>query len=566
MRTLSCLLLAVVPVSAVAAAPPADSQPASAPPPRGVLVDFTATWCGPCQEMSPIVKRLWREGHPVRKVDIDASPELARKFNITGIPAFVLLVDGKEVARVVGRTSETNLRQMLAQIPPAGVPAANVAAAEPARPAVLPASSPAASPRASVPAAATPVRNFPATYATADFEEPVIRANFDRAAGPERIRAAEAVVGDPLAASARIRVKDKNGVNLGSGTIVDSLPGRTVVLSCGHIFRDLEQDSTIEVDVFHDGRFETFLGKVLRYDLEGDVGLISIPTGGRLPVCRVAGAAGKVAVADRVTSIGCGKGDPPSAMPVQVTRLNRYIGPENIECTGVPIQGRSGGGLFDSQGRVVGVCIAADNRDQRGLYAGLAPIHDLLDRCELSDAYRPTAAVGALAAASSVNDQPAVREAAAAVADGEFVAPAAVAVASPPGRHPAVKPAPADEDPFQDEARDAAVAEALASAGDAEVICIIRAHDDPQANSRVVIINRASPKFVSYLTGELAEQPQTVAHRASEERIAADVRAARKPAAEPEDRPRAAAGAAATEEHAADRGEDAPPQPYRRSR
>ncbi|MEX0716016.1 MAG: thioredoxin domain-containing protein [Planctomycetaceae bacterium] len=543
MRTSSRLLLAAALCASLFAAASAAAEPLS---PRGVLIDFTATWCGPCQEMSPIVKRLWREGYPVRKVDIDSRPELARKFGISGIPAFVLLVDGEEVARVVGRTSETKLRQMLAMIPAAtagGTNPAHIAAAEqPSRPAAsLPVSSPAPSSPRTVPVS-TPARSVPATFASADFEEPVIRANLDRGDGVDRVDAAARVIGDPLAASVRLRVKDKKGVNFGSGTIVDSRPGRTVILSCGHIFRDIDQDATIEVDVFENGRVETYLGQVLRYDLEGDVGLLTVPTDGWLPVCAIADPAHKIAMSEQATSIGCGKGDPPSESRVRVTRINRYVGPENVECTGVPIQGRSGGGLFDSAGRVVGVCIAADNRDQRGLYAGLAPVHDLLDRCELTYLYRP------------VDDADARIAVAASAERDEFVAPAAVdspssiAAAATPARNVAAvesreavaavardpyrsaslsdpeRSPVASREPSPSPANDheAALAEALRTAGDAEVICIIRSHDDPQSNSRVVIINRASPKFVSYLTGEIAEQPRAVSHRAPADATAAE--------------------------------------------
>src|SRR5207342_389065 len=45
-----------------------------------VLLDFTATWCGPCQQMSSIVSRLERQGYPIRKVDVDQEPDLAAKY------------------------------------------------------------------------------------------------------------------------------------------------------------------------------------------------------------------------------------------------------------------------------------------------------------------------------------------------------------------------------------------------------------------------------------------------------------------------------------------------------
>ena len=82
--------------------------------------------------------------------------------------------------------------------------------------------------------------------------------------------------------------------------------------------------------------------------------------------------------ADRVVSIGCSQGEPPSVERLRVTVLNRYLGPDTIECTGVPGQGRSGGGLFTTAGSVVGICTNADPHDHRGVYAGLKPIHELL--------------------------------------------------------------------------------------------------------------------------------------------------------------------------------------------
>jgi len=70
-----------------------------------VVLDFSATSCEPCQQMSPIVARLQRQGYDIRTVDIDDNPDLARKFRIRSIPAFVRLVNGREETRVVGATT-----------------------------------------------------------------------------------------------------------------------------------------------------------------------------------------------------------------------------------------------------------------------------------------------------------------------------------------------------------------------------------------------------------------------------------------------------------------------------
>ena len=88
----------------VFAADPADTPRHTANAPQGVLLDFTATWCGPCQQMAPIVSKLERQGFPVRKVDIDQHKALAQQYNVSSIPCFVLVVNDREVTRIVGQT------------------------------------------------------------------------------------------------------------------------------------------------------------------------------------------------------------------------------------------------------------------------------------------------------------------------------------------------------------------------------------------------------------------------------------------------------------------------------
>ena len=80
-----------------------------------VLLDFTATWCQPCQAMAPAVDQLVAAGLPVRKVDIDREPQLAAQFRVTGVPCFVMLVNGQEVDRESGVTSPARLKQMLSR-------------------------------------------------------------------------------------------------------------------------------------------------------------------------------------------------------------------------------------------------------------------------------------------------------------------------------------------------------------------------------------------------------------------------------------------------------------------
>lgn len=77
-----------------------------------VLLDFTATWCGPCQTMKPTIHSLERAGYAVRVVDVDREPELANQFQVSTIPTYVLLVDGQEAARMRGIVSQTQLERL----------------------------------------------------------------------------------------------------------------------------------------------------------------------------------------------------------------------------------------------------------------------------------------------------------------------------------------------------------------------------------------------------------------------------------------------------------------------
>ena len=80
-----------------------------------VLVDFWATWCGPCQMTGPILDELATK-HPeikVGKINVDEQPELATQFKIDAIPALIVFKGGKAAAQTVGLQPIENIEQLL---------------------------------------------------------------------------------------------------------------------------------------------------------------------------------------------------------------------------------------------------------------------------------------------------------------------------------------------------------------------------------------------------------------------------------------------------------------------
>lgn len=80
-----------------------------------VLIDFWASWCGPCKMMSPVVDQIADDmGASARvcKINIDEQPELAGKYNVMSIPTFILFKDGKEINRTIGAMPREELAKL----------------------------------------------------------------------------------------------------------------------------------------------------------------------------------------------------------------------------------------------------------------------------------------------------------------------------------------------------------------------------------------------------------------------------------------------------------------------
>ncbi len=82
------------------------------------VVDFFATWCGPCKMLAPILSDVEKEVSDVAfiRVDVDQEPDLARRFGIMSIPTLVFLKNGEEVIRTVGLQRKPELLAKLAEL------------------------------------------------------------------------------------------------------------------------------------------------------------------------------------------------------------------------------------------------------------------------------------------------------------------------------------------------------------------------------------------------------------------------------------------------------------------
>ncbi len=81
-----------------------------------VLVDFSATWCGPCKMLSPIVDKLADETvgkYKICKIDIDDSPAITSRFGVRGVPTVLVFKGGAVKGQHVGLTNKERLVQLL---------------------------------------------------------------------------------------------------------------------------------------------------------------------------------------------------------------------------------------------------------------------------------------------------------------------------------------------------------------------------------------------------------------------------------------------------------------------
>lgn len=428
-----------------------------------VLLDFYSPSCGPCIQMEPTIRRLQTEGYPVQKVDVTKNPQLAARYGVSTVPSFIVQSQGRVIGRVNGATSYSRLRGMFdaagyklatdinrvrGQSPDTSQQKTSFSKLSPSKPRTAP-----------------PLL----TKVSAKMED----------ATSLRQRAMQATV--------RLKVEDPTGYNFGTGTIIDVHGEEALILTCGHIFRDSAGKGKITVDLVAEGARGPVVGQLIAYDdSRRDIGLVAIRPGVKLEPAQVAPGSYRATSGNRVFSIGCDFGKAAKLVESEITSINRYVGPSNIEVRGRPAEGRSGGGLFSKEGYLIGVSHLADPTDNEGIYGGLEIIHEQLVQIKHDHIFRR--AETALAAKEKETAAP-----------QEFRQTSLAKVGNPPPM-PKTMPRQSDWDSLK-KSRASTPSDAVFAHGRAtEIICIVRTKDNPRG--RVIVLDRPSPELLDRIARE----------------------------------------------------------------
>jgi hypothetical protein len=194
---------------------------------------------------------------------------------------------------------------------------------------------------------------------------------------------------------------------------------------------------------------------------------------------------------DSVFSFGCDRGADPSRIDTRITGIDKYnqhLELSNIEIAGAPIDGRSGGGLFNARGQLIGVCNAADYNDNIGIYAGPGEVAWQLQRVNLTQLLdsSPVAAPGGgqFAAANTSS-------AAAGPSSDPTAAPMPINPPNNPPNNPSTNPS-AGQQPT-------APALATGGAGNGEVIIFYRDPNRPDAAPRVKVFSQPPAELLRFV-------------------------------------------------------------------
>ena len=321
-----------------------------------------ADGCSNCAEMHRSTDQAVKEGWVVRRIDTKREPHVALRWQIVNVPTTVLVRNGREVDRILGPIPFPELQKRLTAASSIDSIRSNVdrhrdrTEDSP----ILRGQSPLnLIPMANAAAIANSASNPPSPSSAMRRDPPSL---INHTQSPKN-------QSDPQGATVRIRVEEPRHESVGTGTIIDSHNGEALVLTCGHLFRENQGKTKIVVETFLGGQIQSYPATLIDFQAKDmDIGLIAFRPNGSIPIARLIPKNRTLVEGQPVFSWGCDRGAMPSRRDSKISKLNRYLGAANVEVDGEPVEGRSGGGLFDDRGELIGVCYAADPELKEGLY------------------------------------------------------------------------------------------------------------------------------------------------------------------------------------------------------
>ena len=368
------------------------------------LYFFTSQGCAPCEVVKPAIAKLDAAGYPVTTVDIRTSPDWASHFRVTKTPTVIMVRNQQIVGRHAGILPHSELLQWFATsgyvLPgtsesaplaqKSGIAVASFAdqsvdsshAVAKSNTGKFDEANNSFSPIASLQSSTNQAQSTNGEFKSATLHKGTTQPANDS----ERIA---------LEATVRIKVEDPKGFSYATGTVVHSHQNESLVVTCGHVFRESRGTGTISCEYgFADSQISVASGELIFYDAEArDIALLVMKTNGdNITPVEIASKQTSIEKGTDAFSIGCDHGESPTIRDTRIKNRAAYDGAIKYDIYGRPVDGRSGGGLFTDDGRLIGVCNAAVVDVDEGIYTALDTIHWQFEHTNLAHLFGPATA------------------------------------------------------------------------------------------------------------------------------------------------------------------------------
>ncbi len=373
------------------------------------LYFFTSQGCAPCEMVKPALAELDSAGYPVTTVDIRQRPDWADHFGVDRTPTVIMVRDRKIIGRHAGVIGYRDLLQWFSSAGYVPQPNANRIGPDQnngnstdssafnstgtkvvineTRPSNLD------TPQSSSTQPNAARRSLPQPNSKATLDSPKSPTTFTSSTMHHGTSTpANSFEQTALAATVKIKVEDETGISYATGTVIHTHENESLVVTCGHVFRDSQGAGEISGEYgFSSQSTSVAQGELIFYDADArDIALLVLKTNGdSLPTVKVASKRATIEKGTDAFSIGCDHGQPPTIRHTRIKNRASYDGAIKYDIYGRPVDGRSGGGLFTDDGQLIGVCNAAVVDVDEGIYTALDTIHWQLAHAHLDHLFQP---------------------------------------------------------------------------------------------------------------------------------------------------------------------------------